>query len=44
VSGAIRFLIQYETGHGDFTAERAELFADLTVDQAIAEIEARATS
>jgi hypothetical protein len=41
VSGAIRFLMQYDPGHGDYTEERRELFADLTLDQAIAEMKAR---
>lgn len=38
VSGAIRFLMQYETGHGDYTVERKALFADLSLDEAIARI------
>jgi len=40
VSGAIRFLMQYDPGHGDYTEERRELFADLSMDQAIAEMRA----
>jgi hypothetical protein len=43
VSGAIRFLMQYDPGHGDYTVERRELFADLTMDQAIAEMKARSS-
>jgi hypothetical protein len=39
VSGAIRFLMQYEAGHGDYTVERRELFSDLTLDEAIARIQ-----
>jgi hypothetical protein len=38
VSGAIRFLMQYDPGRGDYTVERREIFADLTLDQAVAEI------
>jgi hypothetical protein len=41
VSGAIRFLMQYDPGHGDYTIERREILADLTLDQAVAEIKAR---
>ena len=41
ISGAIRFLMQYDPGHGDYTAERRELFAGLTVDQALDEIRKR---
>ena len=40
VSGAIRFLMQYDPGHGDYTLERRELFADLSLDAAIAEMRA----
>ncbi|HXA19942.1 MAG TPA: hypothetical protein VN380_23385 [Thermoanaerobaculia bacterium] len=29
--GAMRFMMQY-AGHGDYTKERRELFADLTID------------
>ena len=41
VSGAIRFLMQYDPGRGDYTVERREIHADLTLDQAVAEIKAR---
>ena len=41
VSGAIRFLMQYDPGHGDYTVERRGILADLTLDQAVAEIKAR---
>ncbi len=40
-SGAIRFLMQYDPGHGDYTEERRTLFADLTLDDALAELERR---
>lgn len=40
VSGAIRFLMQYDPGHGDYTVERRELFASLTMDEAVAEMKA----
>lgn len=38
VAGAIRFLMQYDPGRGDYTEERRVLFADLTIDDALAEI------
>jgi hypothetical protein len=41
VSGAIRFLMQYDPGHGDYTEERRQIFAGLTLDQALAEVKAR---
>jgi hypothetical protein len=40
VSGAIRFLMQYDPGHGDYTVERRALFANLTMDEAVAEMKA----
>jgi len=42
ISGAIRFLTQYAPGFGDYTRERRELFADLTLDEALRRIEERA--
>jgi hypothetical protein len=36
VSGAIRFLLQYDPGHGNYVEERRELFRDLTLEEAIA--------
>lgn len=41
IAGAIRFLMQYDPGHGDYTAERRRQFADLTLDEALSEIRAR---
>lgn len=41
ISGAIRFLMQYDPGHGDYTVERRTLFADLTLDDVLAEIRHR---
>ena len=38
ISGAIRFLMQYDPGHGDYTVERQTLFADLSLDDVLAEI------
>jgi hypothetical protein len=39
ISGAIRFLTQYVPGFGDYTEERRELFADLTLDEALRKIQ-----
>lgn len=36
VSGAIRFLMEYDPGRGDYVEERRELFRNLTLDEAIA--------
>lgn len=41
VSGAIRFLMQYDAGHGDYTSERREILADLTLDEAVRRIRDR---
>ena len=41
VAGAIRFLMQYDPGHGDYTEERRQLFGDLTLNGALDEIRAR---
>ena len=40
VSGAIRFLMQYDPGHGDYTEERRRIFADLTLDAVLDEMKA----
>jgi hypothetical protein len=31
-AGAMRFMMQYDPGYGDYTEERRTLFADLTID------------
>jgi hypothetical protein len=36
VSGAIRFLMECDRGHGDHVEERRELFRDLLLDEVIA--------
>lgn len=41
VIDTLRFLNQFRAGSGDYTAERAELFKDDSVDSIIAEIKAR---
>jgi hypothetical protein len=37
-AGAMRFMMQYDPGHGDYTKEREEIFADLTLEDLIASI------
>ena len=41
VSGAIRFLMEYDPGRGDYVEERRELFRDLTLDEALARAKQR---
>jgi hypothetical protein len=31
-AGAMRFMMQYDTGHGDYSKERHEIFSGLTID------------
>jgi hypothetical protein len=38
VADTMRFLKQFVTGAGDYTAEREELFADLGLDEILAEV------
>jgi hypothetical protein len=38
-AGAMRFMMQYDPGHGDYTAERQQIFAALTLDDLLAAIE-----
>ncbi len=35
VSGAIRFLMEYDPGRGDYVRERESLFAGLTIEDAL---------
>ena len=37
-AGAMRFMMQYDPGHGDYTKERQEIFADLELDDLLAAI------
>lgn len=41
IAGAIRFLMQYDPGHGDYTEERRQLFRDLSLDDALGVIRSR---
>ena len=38
VVNTVRFLNQFTTGYGDYTAERDALFADMTLDDILTEI------
>jgi len=35
IAGAIRFMMQYDAGYGDYTKERHELLAGLDLDEAL---------
>ncbi len=41
-AGAMRFMMQYDPGYGDYTNERHEIFADLTIDSLVEAIDERA--
>ena len=41
VVNTVRFLNQFTTGYGDYTAERDTLFADLTLDELLAALKQR---
>jgi hypothetical protein len=34
-AGAIRFMMQYDPGHGDYSSERHQLFADLSLEEGL---------
>lgn len=38
IVNTIRFVNQFTTGYGNYTEEREKLFADLTLDDIVAEI------
>jgi len=38
-SGAMRFMMQYDPGYGDYSQERHELFDSLTMDTLLAAID-----
>ena len=38
-AGAMRFMMQYDPGYGDYSKERHEIFADLTIDELLKLIE-----
>jgi hypothetical protein len=37
-AGAMRFMMQYDPGHGDYSKERHELFADLRLDDLLTSV------
>jgi hypothetical protein len=37
-AGAMRFMMQYDPGHGDYTKERQEIFADLELEDLLTSI------
>jgi hypothetical protein len=39
-AGAMRFMMQYDPGHGDYSRERHEIFATLTLDELAKSVEA----
>jgi hypothetical protein len=41
VVNTVRFINQFTTGYGDYTKEREELFASLTLDDLVTEIKRR---
>lgn len=41
ISGAVRFMLQYDSGYGDYTRERRELLADLTLEDAVRRMKRR---
>ena len=38
-AGAMRFMMQYDPGHGDYSQERHEIFAALTLDELLEAVE-----
>lgn len=38
-AGAMRFMMQYDPGHGDYPSERHDLFDSLTLDEILERIE-----
>jgi hypothetical protein len=42
-AGAMRFMMQYDPGHGDYTQERQDIFAELTIDALLDAIDERAS-
>ena len=42
-AGAMRFMMQYDPSHGDYTKERQEIFADLELEELLASIRRQQT-
>jgi hypothetical protein len=43
-AGAMRFMMQYDPGDGDYTRERQEIFKDVTLDELLDAINSPGTS
>ena len=43
-AGAMRFMMQYDPGHGDYTKERQEIFADLDLDALLGAVRRQGSS
>jgi hypothetical protein len=43
-AGAMRFMMQYDPGHGDYTNERQEIFADLDLEELLASVRRQESS
>jgi len=43
IVNAVRFINQFTTGYGDYTRERDELFAGMTLDDIVSEIKRKRT-
>jgi hypothetical protein len=43
-AGAMRFMMQYDPGHGDYTKERQEIFADLDLEDLLASVRRQESS
>ncbi len=39
IANTMRFISQFTTGYGNYTEERREIYADMSVDEIVAEIE-----
>jgi hypothetical protein len=37
-TGAMRFMMQYDPGHGDYANDRQEIFADLDIEELLASV------
>ena len=38
-AGAMRFMMQYDPGRGDYSKERHEIFADLTIEDLLEKVD-----
>jgi hypothetical protein len=39
IANTMRFINQFTTGYGNYTEERREIYADMSIDDIVAEIE-----